>query len=127
MPDVIPSEIGDRPAICGFEDEVAKAMAPSGPIYLPQSDIDFGRIKSSSAVALHMHQPMIPAGGDDLPTADIISNLQHMMANPSSGDNHNATVFHQCYKRMGEFIPKLVAEGKKELVRRTMDILKHDF
>lgn len=105
MPDVIPSEIGDRPAICGFEDEVAKAMAPSGPIYLPQSDIDFGRIKSSSAVALHMHQPMIPAGGD----------------------NHNATVFHQCYKRMGEFIPKLVAEGKKELVRRTMDILKHDF
>jgi hypothetical protein len=60
-----------------------------------------------------MHQPMIPAGGDDLRTARIISNLQHMMENPSSGDNHNATVFHQCYKRMGEFIPKLVAEGKR--------------
>jgi hypothetical protein len=113
---VIPAEIGDRPAICGFEDDVAGAMALRGPMYLPQSDIDFGRIRSASAIALHMHQPMIPAGGDDMRTAEIISNLQHMMANPSSGDNHNAAVFRWCYKRMGEFLPELVAQGKRPRV-----------
>ncbi len=56
---------------------------------------------------------MPPAGGDDLATAHIISNLKRMMDNPHEGDNHNATVFHQCYKRMGEFIPALVREGKQ--------------
>ena len=28
------------------------------------------------------------------------------------GDNYNAPVFHRCYKRMGELIPELLAEGK---------------
>ncbi len=60
-----------------------------------------------------MHQPLIPAGGGDLRTAEIISNLKHMMDNPGIGDNHNASVFHWCYKRMGEFIPQLVDEGKQ--------------
>jgi hypothetical protein len=35
------------------------------------------------------------------------------MDNPGIGDNHNASVFHWCYKRMGEFIPRLVDEGKQ--------------
>ena len=59
-----------------------------------------------------MHQPLIPAGGRDLRTAAVISNLKHMMDHPGIGDNHNATVFHWCYKRMGEFIPQLIDEGK---------------
>ena len=63
-----------------------------------------------------MHQPLIPAGGGDLHTAEIISNLKHMMDNPGIGDNHNASVFHWCYKRMGEFIPQLVDEGKQPRV-----------
>ena len=42
----------------------------------------------------------------------MISNLKYMMDNPQIGDNHNASVFHWCYKRMGEFIPQLVHEGK---------------
>ena len=34
-----------------------------------------------------------------------------MEEHPDIGDNHNAPVFRWCYKRMGEFIPQLVAEG----------------
>ncbi len=104
------------PNICGNEEAIVGAMSRQGPAYLPESGIDFGRIKSAYAIALHMHQPLIPAGGDDLRTAEVISNLQHMMEHPDVGDNHNAGVFHWCYKRMGEFIPKLLAEGTQPRV-----------
>jgi hypothetical protein len=63
-----------------------------------------------------MHQPLIPAGGPDLRTATIISNLRYMMENPQIGDNHNAPVFRWCYKRMGEFIPRLLSEGREPRV-----------
>jgi len=86
------------------------------PVFLPESRVDFGRAKSAFAIALHMHQPLIPAGGSDLSTAEIISNLKHMMDNPGIGDNHNASVFRWCYKRMGEFVPQLVNEGKQPRV-----------
>ncbi|MDR2694019.1 MAG: hypothetical protein LBB74_07370 [Chitinispirillales bacterium] len=78
--------------------------------------INFGCIRSATAIALHMHQPLIPAGGGDLGTADIISNLKNMMDNQGIGDNHNAPVFHWCYKRIGEFIPQLLGEGKQPRV-----------
>lgn len=39
-----------------------------------------------------------------------------MMDNQGIGDNHNAGVFVWCYKRMGEFIPQLVHEGKEPRV-----------
>jgi hypothetical protein len=91
-------------------------MAQTAPIFLPECGIDFARINSGFANALHMHQPLIPAGGDDLPTAAVISNLQYMMDHPNIGDNHNAPVFRWCYKRMGEFIPQLVQEGKQPRV-----------
>ena len=58
-----------------------------------------------------MHQPLIPAGGPELRTAPIISNLQWMMDNPGIGDNHDAPVFLYCYKRMGEFVPQLLDQG----------------
>lgn len=104
------------PNICGDEDLIAQATSGSQPVFLPDSDIDFDSIKSAFAVALHMHQPLIPAEGDDLSTAGVISNLKHMMSDPGSGDNHNATVFHSCYKRMGDILPRLVAEGKSPRV-----------
>src|SRR5262245_3807629 len=104
------------PNICGSEVRVADAMARPGPYYLPESAIDFGRARSAFSIALHMHQPLIPAGGTDLRTASIISNLKYMMDNPQIGDNHNAPVFHWCYKRIGEFIPQLVHEGKQPRV-----------
>lgn len=58
-----------------------------------------------------MHQPLIPAGGDALPSAPLISNLEHMLSQPGSGDHYNATVYLECYRRMGECIPALLEEG----------------
>ncbi|KMQ52463.1 glycoside hydrolase family 57 [Chitinispirillum alkaliphilum] len=81
--------------------------------YLPQSKVAFDSIKSACAIALHMQQPLIPAGGSDLRTAELISNLKYMMDNQGIGDNHNAPVFAWCYKRIGEFIPQLLNEGKE--------------
>ena len=105
--------INGVPNICGSEDAINEVMNRPGPHYLPESDIDFAGAKSAFANALHMQQPLIPAGGGDLQQAAIISNLKHMMDHQEIGDNHNAPVFQWCYKRIGEFIPELVTEGKK--------------
>jgi hypothetical protein len=106
------------PNISGFEDQVALAMknGKGREFFRKEGRIDFGRIKSAAAIALHMQQPLIQAGGQDIRTAAIISNLKYMMDNQGIGDNHNASVFHWCYKRMGEFIPQLVGEGKEPRV-----------
>ena len=114
----LPEYVGSLPNLCGAEAQIASAVGArrGQPVFLPESGIDFGNAKSAFAVALHMHQPLIPAGGGNLSTAEIISNLKHMMDNPGIGDNHNASVFHWCYKRMGEFIPQLVDEGKQPRV-----------
>jgi hypothetical protein len=109
----LPEYVGELPNICGSERALKEVTNRTDGVYLPHSSIDFGRINSSFASALHMHQPMIPAGGDDLRTARVIGNLQAMMEHPGIGDNHNAPVFHWCYKRMGELIPQLVDEGKQ--------------
>ena len=110
--------IDGLPNIAGAESEVERTLqaARSRPLFLHESGIDFDRARSAFAIALHMHQPLIPAGGGDLRTAAMISNLQYMMENPGIGDNHNAGVFHWCYKRMGEFIPELVEQGKQPRV-----------
>ena len=113
----LPERVGDLPNLSGAEAAINRVMREQPrPAVLPDSRIDFGRIRSSATIALHMHQPLIPAGGDDLRTARIISNLQYMMAHPEIGDNHNASVFHWCYKRMGEFVPQLIHEGKEPRV-----------
>ncbi len=110
MPD-LPLPVDGLPPISGAEALVGERLDTADPAFLPDSGIDFGRIRAAFAVALHMHQPLVPIGGDDLRTTAIISNLKYMMDNPQIGDNHNAPVFVSCYKRMGEFIPQLVAEG----------------
>jgi hypothetical protein len=114
----IPEYVDGLPTIAGHEAELDKAIraAAKKEVFRPESRIDFGRIKSACAIALHMHQPLIPAGGYDLRTAAIISNLKYMMDNQGIGDNHNAPVFVWCYKRMGEFIPQLIDEGKEPRV-----------
>jgi hypothetical protein len=101
----------ELPDLCGSESLVAQATSRAGPIFLPESKVAFDRIQSCFAIALHMHQPLIPAGGPDLRTAAIISNLQFMKEGPNSGDNYNASIYQQCYQRMGELIPRLVHEG----------------
>lgn len=114
----LPETIDQRPNLCGFQPQIDATLRPAAkrPVFLPESRVDFGRAKSAFAIALHMHQPLIPAGGGDLSTAEIISNLKHMMDHPGVGDNHNAAVFHWCYKRIGEFVPQLIDEGKQPRV-----------
>ena len=111
----IPEYIDEIPCISGFEHEIETALTESKDknLFKAEGGINFSKTRSCCVVALHMHQPLIPAGGTDLATADIISNLQDMMSNPSVGDNHNASVFHWCYKRMGEIIVHLTSEGKQ--------------
>jgi hypothetical protein len=114
----LPECINGLPNICGSEQLVADTLRVGldQPVQKTASPLDFNRTKSGFAVALHMHQPVIPAGGPELKTAEIISNLDDMMKHPDVGDNHNAPVFRWCYKRMGEFIPQLLDEGKQPRV-----------
>ena len=108
----IPETVDGLPNMCGAEAAIDAALRAPRPDAAAQGGLDWGRLRGTCAVALHMHQPLIPAGGGDLHTAAVISNLQDMMNHPDVGDNHNASVFHWCYKRMGEFVPQLVQEGK---------------
>lgn len=100
------------PNFCGAERELDRAARRRSPP--PGASLE--GVRAACAIALHMHQPLIPAGGGDLASAEIISNLQYMMDHLGEGDNHNAPVFRQCYRRMGEFIPQLLAEGRRPRV-----------
>jgi hypothetical protein len=109
----LPEYVTGVPNLCGSEDAIARAMARRGPFYLPECGIDFGRARSGFANALHMHQPLIPAGSPDLGKAPIVSNLQFMRDFGNDEARYNAGIFAWCYKRMGEFIPQLIGEGKQ--------------
>jgi hypothetical protein len=103
------------PNLCGSEQTVAAAIAAGRHrrLFPDETSVDIDGIDNAFAVALHMHQPLIPAGGPDLRTAATISNLQWMLEHPDAGDSHNAPMFHWCYKRMGELIPQLLGEGSQ--------------
>jgi hypothetical protein len=107
----IPEVINGLPNLCGAEDQVEEVMRQRKPVYLHETNLRLDRLRATFAIALHMQQPLIPVGGGDLRTAELISNLDHMMRNPGSGDNHNAGVFADCYGRMGDIIPELVGQG----------------
>jgi hypothetical protein len=74
----LPESIEGPPNFCGAEQQIESAVCSSRgkSLFLAQNRSDFGRIRSAFANALHMHQPLIPAGGSNLTTADIISNLK---------------------------------------------------
>jgi len=114
----LPEYIEGVPNISGTETEVEQVLAAGAKkvLFKDRGGMDFGSIRAATAIALHQHQPLIPAGGDDLRTAAIISNLQYMWEHQDIGDNYNAPAFAWCYKRMGEFIPQLVGEGKSPRV-----------
>jgi hypothetical protein len=111
----LPECLDGLPNLCGSEPliEAAIRSGRDQTVFGGPTPVDISGIDSAFAVALHMHQPLIPAGGPDLRTAAIVSNLQWMLEHPDLGDNHNAPVFHWCYKRMGELIPRLLAEGSQ--------------
>lgn len=110
----LPEYVNGLPNISGHEADVETLVAGAKDrrLFADRGGVDFGKIRSACAIALHQHQPLIPAGGDDLRTAALISNLQYMMQNQHIGDNHNAPAFVWCYKRIGEFVPQLIGEGR---------------
>ena len=111
----LPEYLDGLPNLCGSEQTVEAAIAAGRhrPLFTDETSVGIGGVDSAFAVALHMHQPLIPAGGPDPRTAAIVSNLQWMLEHPDLGDNHNAPVFHWCYQRMGELIPQLLGEGSQ--------------
>ncbi len=110
----LPEYVEGVPNISGQESLIAETVAEGRKqeLYRPYSSVDLDSARAVFANALHMHQPLIPAGGDDLQTARLIINLQYMKEHPDIGDNHNAPVFEWCYERMAHFIPQLISEGK---------------
>lgn len=95
------------PSISGWSAEVQSVTKQDPALWLPRTNLNSDKIRAGFAIALHMHQPTIPAGAQ----GELISNLQHMFEHPYVGDNHNAGTFIWCYFRMAEFIPELVNRG----------------
>ena len=103
----LPEVLDGLPNFSGWESDVLQVVENDRPVFLPATNIHLDQISSAFAVALHMHQPTIPAGHD----GQLISNLQHMFEHPNEGDNHDAGPFANCYKRMGDIIPEQVNQG----------------
>ncbi len=106
LPD-LPATVDGLPNFCGWEPEVQALVQQSQLVFQPQSNLALEHISATFAIALHMHQPTIPAGA----TGELISNLQYMFEHPYEGDNYNAGPFAYCYSRMADFIPDLVGQG----------------
>jgi hypothetical protein len=75
------------PSICGSEELVDEATraARDHPAFVSAGAVggrSFGYMRSAFGVALHMRQLLIPAGGNDLRTASLVSNPQHMLNKP---------------------------------------------
>lgn len=108
LPDVsLPEAIDGLPNISGWETEVQSVVQQERYVFLPKTNLSLSEISAGFTIALHMHQPTIPAGKN----GELISNLQHMFEHPHEGDNHNATAFAHCYSRMADLIPELVSQG----------------
>lgn len=107
----LPEIVDGLPNICGAEADVGALTSLRPPVYLGESKLSLAAIQSAFAVALHMHQPLVPAPGGDITKAALISNLQLMRDSGSSEARYNAEAFAECYARMGEIVPELVREG----------------
>jgi hypothetical protein len=105
--DRLPDLIDGMPPLAGWEDRIYDATHTQQPVFLERTNLRLSDISAGFAIALHMHQPTIPAGAN----GQLISNLQYMFEHPYDGDNHNAGPFAYCYARMGDFIPELVEQG----------------
>ena len=103
----LPELVDGLPNISGWEEEVSQVVNQNEPVFLPNTNIRLEDVTATFAIALHMHQPTVPAGWN----SDYISHLQYMFEHQNEGDNHNAGPFAYCYSRMGDFIPELVANG----------------
>jgi hypothetical protein len=105
--EAIPELIEGLPPLAGWESTIQAVTSGTEPVFLDRSNLRLSDISAGFAIALHMHQPTIPAGAGGA----LINNLQYMFDHPYEGDNHNAGPFAYCYARMGDFIPELVGQG----------------
>jgi len=112
----IPEIKGEFPDISVVASDDKSLRPATGALYAPFSSIHWASVKASFGIALHMHQPTIPAETDDVQNARLISNLQHMMEHQHIGDNHNAPVFLNCYSRISDIIRELVGCGQNPRV-----------
>ncbi|MBF0108232.1 MAG: glycosyl hydrolase family 57 [Magnetococcales bacterium] len=114
----LPDSLDGLPNLSGSDEWLDQILAGDRerPVFLSESDRSFSSIQSAFAITLHMHQPLVPAGRGPLHEAEVISNLKFMMDHPGMGDNHNAPVFLDCYRRMGRIIKQLVHEGRSPRV-----------
>lgn len=103
----IPALHQGLPMLSGWEAEIEAALSHGEAVFLPRTNLKLRDISAGFAIALHMHQPTIPAGSE----GELINHLQYMFEHPYEGDNHNAGPFAYCYARMGDFIPELVEQG----------------
>lgn len=103
----IPAIENGLPVLAGWERELAISRQSADPVFLPQTNLSLEGVTAAIAIALHMHQPTVPAGAQ----GKLISYLQYMFEHPYEGDNHNAGPYAYCYARMGDFIPEMVNQG----------------
>lgn len=103
----LPELIDELPNISGWEADVRSVVQHNNPIFLPKTNIRLEEVSAAFAIALHMHQPMIPAGSE----GELISNLQYMFEHPYEDGNHNAGPFLYCYSRIADFVPELISQG----------------
>jgi hypothetical protein len=71
----LPEYVNGLPNLSGAEAEIAALLSStrSRPVFTDEVT-SFGELSSACAIALHMPQPLIAAGGDDLRTAEVIGN-----------------------------------------------------
>jgi hypothetical protein len=112
----IPEIIDVLPSISGFDEQVVEATGSRESVFKPINNILLDRVQSAFIIALHMHQPAIPAGGGELSTAALINNLQDMFNRPNEENNYNASMFCWCYSRIADFIRELVDKEKNPRV-----------
>lgn len=103
----LPEIIDNIPNISGWENDILEVTNRQEPVFLPHTNLRLENITAVFAIALHMHQPTVPAGAN----GELINNLQYMFEHQGEGDNHNAGPFANCYTRMADFIPELVDNG----------------
>ena len=104
----LPEYVDGLPNLSGSEDAVERAIAEprDRPVFLDESRIPFDRIRSACAIALHMHQPLTPAGGDDLHTAALIGNLQTMAEHPGDRRQPQCACFPALLRAHGRVHPR---------------------
>ena len=88
--DTLAEYIDGLPNLSGQESLISEAIEAGRQRPVFTNGLNIERDTSTFAVALHMHQPLIPAAGGDLRSTGIISNLAWMMEHQDIGDNHNA-------------------------------------